>query len=107
MAQLRNIIVPALNGAALVVALAAVTIWSARLEHRVSGLEARVQALATAPTNGSEPARAGAAIEQACANLAIRAADVIRTPGKDQAGQSASLQELMRQLGCASAKPQK
>jgi hypothetical protein len=104
MAQLRNIIAPAANVVALIVAVAAVTIWSARLEHRVSGLESQVQVLATAPVasdpRGDSP-RVGQSSEQACTNLAIRVANAIQSPDKNAGGQAAALRELMGRLGCS------
>jgi hypothetical protein len=103
MAQWRNLAGPAANIGALVVAVAAVTIWSARLEHRVSSLEAKVETLASGSAARGVPgdsARAGMSLEQACANLAIRAGDAARSPEKTAAGQSAAARELMAQLGC-------
>src|SRR5690349_14967606 len=95
MASFRALVHPVANGLALIVAVAAVTIWSARLEHRVSGLEAAVRVLATAP------AAVGPALSapQACANLAMRVAEAAQKPGSD----SELLRQLLRDAGCPPA----
>jgi hypothetical protein len=87
---------PVFNGAALVIAIAAVMIWSARLEHRVSGLETMVQSLATAPV-ASAATRPAMSPQEACANLALRLADALQKPDSATAD---ALRGLMRDAGC-------
>jgi hypothetical protein len=98
MAKMKAVVHPVVNGFALLIAVAAVTIWSARLEHRVSGLEAAVRVLATTPVAGNA---AGPAMspEQACANLAVRVADAMQKPG----GDVEVLRQLLRDAGCPAA----
>lgn len=94
MANLKTLAYPVLNAFALVVAVAAVTIWSARLEHRVSGLEAAVQALATVPAASARPAMS---VQEACANLAVRIADALQKPDR---GSADALRQLLQDAGC-------
>lgn len=95
MATIKSFVHPVANACALIIAVAAVTIWSARLEHRITGLEAAVRALALAPAAAS-PAAAGASAKQICANLALRLTGLLREPG----GSPDTLQQLLRDAGC-------
>jgi hypothetical protein len=99
MASLKLVAHPLLNGIALIIAVAAVMIWSARLEHRVSGLEASVQMLAATPA-ASAAARAPMSAQEACANLAVRVADAMQKP---DAGRADTLRGLLRDAGCPAA----
>jgi hypothetical protein len=99
MANFKSIGHPLLNAFALIVAVGAVTVWSARLEHRVSGIEASLQALAAAPPAAQRPAMSA---QEACANLALRVADAVQKP--DRAGAEA-LRQLLRDAGCPPAAP--
>jgi hypothetical protein len=101
MASLKFVGHPVFNGAALVVAVGAVMVWSARLEHRVSGLEALVQALAVAPV-ASAPTRPPLSAQEACANLALRLADAMQKPDH---GNADVLHGLLRDAGCPPPSP--
>ena len=94
MASFRSVAHPVVNAFALIVAVAAVTIWSARMEHRVSGLEAAVQAA---------PSRPALSPQEACANLAIRVADALQRPGNN----AEMLRQLLHDAGCPAALPGK
>ena len=95
MAKIRALVHPFANACALILAVAAVTVWSARLEHRITGLEAAVRALATAPA-AATPTPPGASAQQSCANLALRLSELLRQPG----GSPDLLQRLLRDAGC-------
>jgi hypothetical protein len=98
MANVKAILHPVANGLALIVAVAAVTIWSARLEHRVERLEAAVGPPAAAPALGAA-ARPAVSTGAACATLAMRIAEALQKPGSNPE----TLHQLLRDAGCPAA----
>lgn len=85
----------------VIITMVATAIWQfAQLDNRVSKLEAQVQVLAVAPTASASGISDGAnPLQQACANLADRAAQGIADGRTLTVGDP--IRDMMKDLGCS------
>src|SRR5471030_2246078 len=94
----REFIAPVAQTTTVVVAFCSVVAWGIWLEVRISRLEAQFQAIATSsPGQVNGPA---GAFDQACANLALRAADAYGKGTRNGDSEGATLEGLIGRIGC-------